>query len=74
MADDKSSTTATSYVPHILFIVAQVYSGLLVIFLLGPLVYAILSSYKLGKITINFKDIFFSFFDWWGKLIDLSTI
>ena len=74
MADDKSSTTATSYVPHILFIVAQVYSGLLVIFLLGPVVYAILSSYKLGKITINFKDIFFSFFDWWVKLSALSTI
>lgn len=71
---EKEPSVAVSSVPHVLFIISQIYCGFLVIFLLGPSLYAIINSYKLGIITINFSDLFFSFSNWWGELSALSTI
>ena len=69
----KNSTVATSYIPHVLFIVAQVYCGAFIVFLMWPLLYNIFYSYQVGISKINFENLLNSFSSWWHILSSLKT-
>jgi hypothetical protein len=73
VSNPECSKEAISYIPHILFIVAQIYCGIFIIFLMGPPLFAIINSYENGIITINFKDLFYSFPKLWSKFRALTT-
>jgi hypothetical protein len=56
VSESKGSNTIISYIPHILFIIAQVYCGIFVIFLMGPPLYAIHTSHKAYVAKSEFKN------------------
>lgn len=66
-----ASNASASYVPHILFIVSQVYCGLIVIVLLIPLIHYLVSSTSAN--ALNITDFLGSFQAWWKELNTLDT-